>query len=194
MSKLEPEILHQYADGEVDTERALEVEKGLEADEQARAELDRVRKLGRLIREHVDGQVEDHPPRPMWEAVSRAIEHEAEPASASAGFSGWWKRTRPHERWPVWVGAAAAVAAIVALLWVTLAGDDGPVPSQAGKRGEPSNELVVESVDYQGRPPTFFQIPDRDGDGTTTVIWVSPEPSNGGEGEPEDRPSSEGSI
>jgi anti-sigma factor RsiW len=184
MKPLDPEILHQYADGELAADEAQRVEEALERDESARQELARLKELRELVRDHLKGEVEAHPPRPMWERISDAIEEPA-PAAASEGkVSGVRELGRATRWWPIWAGAAAAAVLVAFVVWMILADRGEPAGPSKEPAAEPSNGLVVESVEYEGRPPTFFQIPDRDGESTTTVIWVSPQP--GGSAEPED--------
>jgi len=186
--------LMAFADGELDEKQSRELEDALARDSGARAKVDAIGELGDLLRGHLELGADAVPSKKfdaLWREIDKGIEREgvAEPAKAAAvpteagGFmrkvGRWFDRYRGH----VLTGAvsAGAVAALALLL-------RNPTPEmrdqQAGSGGgsnkiEPTlvkdthEPAEIESLDTPDGTGTVFNLEDEDG--TTTVIWVTPD-------------------
>jgi hypothetical protein len=176
--------LMALADGEAD-EREFEE---LLRDPIARRKVEGVGELGELVRGHLELAADAVPAKKLdalWREIDKGIERERESASAPAAASapapaGLWRRIGrwfDHYRGHIITGAvsAGAVAALALVLRGPGAGDN----QIAGQRGGPVEAMPVvqpaeiESLDTPGGTGTVFNLEDEDG--STTVIWVTPE-------------------
>jgi anti-sigma factor RsiW len=194
MKRLDSQNLQQYVDGELDQGRRKAVEAALKEDAAAQKKVRTLERMGELLRTELTAEIEAHPPQEMWPAIAQAIAQEKKDPRRATKSSLWqrfkdWREISARPLWPPLTAAAAAavVAVIIALVWSHAKDPDPANKKRPERRGPKSNNLVVESMDYSGQPPTLFQIPDTDGEGTTTVIWVSP-----AAGEAKDRDSRTG--
>ena len=178
--------LMALADGEAD-ERELEE---LLRDPAARRKVEAVGELGELVRGHLELSADAVPRKKfdaVWREIDKGIERERESvskpaadaaAAPAAGGASWLRRVGrwfDHRRGHVITGAVSAGA--VAALALVLRGpsSDGQI---AGKPDPIDTTPVIqpaeiESLDTPGGTGTVFNLEDEDG--STTVIWVTPE-------------------
>ncbi len=202
MTKRHDADLMAFADGELDLdERATrELEDTLAREPNARGKVDGVGELGDLLRGHLELSADAVPQKrfdALWREIDKGIDREAEPvkaavpASASDGFfkkvGRWFERYRGH----VLTGAVSAGAvAALALLLRNPTPEPGVSPtnpnnvavgSGSGSAGKGEPVLVndrhqpaeIESLDTPDGTGTVFNLEDEDG--STTVIWVTPD-------------------
>ena len=172
------EELMLWVDGELDAERASEVEACVAADPRARAIVAGLR-LGADV---VSSDALDRAARggadAIADSVMAAIDREdARPAVANVV-------PLPSRRTPmVLTGLLASAAAAAAVFFFPRAGvvaPPGPGP-QAAFTG-----AVIDVVDFGARPGTIFYVPSED-ESTTAVVWLTeddtspdePTPSSG---------------
>ena len=181
--------LMALADGEAD-ERELEE---LLRDPAARRKVEAVGELGELVRGHLELSADALPQKKLdalWREIDKGIEREREtvaaPAAARAETSAapagllrrigrWFDNHRSH----IITGAVSAGA--VAALALVLRGPGGEGGLTGPRQGTGQPELVpavhrpaeIESLDTPGGTGTVFNLEDEDG--STTVIWVTPE-------------------
>ncbi|HEY5947172.1 MAG TPA: hypothetical protein VIV40_16830 [Kofleriaceae bacterium] len=175
--------LMALADGEAD-ERELEE---LLRDPASRRKVEAVGELGELVRGHLELSADALPQKKLdalWREIDKGIERQHESVSkpaadaAAAPASGWLRRVGrwfDHYRGHVITGAVSAGAVAALALVLRTPSGDGPI---AGKHGPVENMPVVgpaeiESLDTPGGTGTVFNLEDEDG--STTVIWVTPE-------------------
>jgi hypothetical protein len=175
--------LMAVADGEAD-ERELQE---LLSDPIARRKIEAVGELGELVRGHLELSADAVPAKKfdaVWREIEKGIEREnrsaAEPAPAPAGllrrFGRWFDQYRGH----IITGAVSA-GAVAALALVLRGPGDGDhrMPGKSGGPVEampvvgPTEPAEIESLDTPGGTSTVFNLEDEDG--STTVIWVTPE-------------------
>ena len=181
--------LMALADGEAD-ERELEE---LLRDPAARRKVEAVGELGELVRGHLELSADALPQKKidaLWREIDKGIEREretvAEPAAARAETSAaragvlrrigrWFDNHRSH----IITGAVSAGA--VAALALVLRGPGGEGGLTGPRHGTGQPEILpavhrpaeIESLDTPGGTGTVFNLEDEDG--STTVIWVTPE-------------------
>ena len=176
--------LMAFADGEAD-ERELEE---LLRDPASRSKVEGVGELGELVRSHLELSADAVPQKKLdalWREIDKGIDRERdsvkEPAAgvAPASGGGWLRRVGrwfDQHRGHVITGAVSAGAVAALALVLRGPGTDGQI---AGKPGGPVETMPVvmpaeiESLDTPGGTGTVFNLEDEDG--STTVIWVTPE-------------------
>jgi anti-sigma factor RsiW len=188
--------LMAFADGELDERESRELEALLGSDANLRGKVDAVNEVGEVVRGHLELSADAVPQKKfdaLWREIDKALDRETEagrePAKAAApvedrGFlhrlGRWFDRYRGH----VLTGAvsAGAVAALALLLRNPAATDGGGVAggSAHGPNGGGTQPTLVnyqpteiESLDTPDGTGTVFNLEDEDG--STTVIWVTPE-------------------
>jgi hypothetical protein len=195
--------LMAFADGELDEHASRELEDGIARDATARGKVDAIGELGDLMRGHLELSADAVPQKrfdALWREIDKGIDRAAEPATSAApveardGFfkkvGRWFERYRGH----VVTGAvsAGAVAALALLLRnpTTEPGPTSPTNpnnvavgsgsgSAANGKGEPvlvndrHQPAEIESLDTPDGTGTVFNLEDEDG--STTVIWVTPD-------------------
>jgi hypothetical protein len=195
--------LMAFADSELDEREMRDLEAQLARDPALRAKVDGVAEIGELVRGHLELSADAVPQRrldAMWREIDKAIDRDGAPAvdpakAASANgdvgvvkrLGRWFDRYRGH----VLTGAvsAGAVAALALLLRSPAAptvtpGEgsaavahnappakgSGATQQMAAYQPEPTE---IESLDTPDGTGTVFNLEDEDG--STTVIWVTPE-------------------
>lgn len=187
--------LMAFADGELDELESRELEARLGRDATLRGKVDGVGEIGEVVRGHLELSADVVPQKKfdaLWREIDKAIDRGTEdarvPAKAAAVEDGgvvrrigrWFDRYRGH----VLTGAvsAGAVAALALLLRnPAVAPDGGGVADGSARTPGGSNQptLVnyqpteIESMDTPDGTGTVFNLEDEDG--STTVIWVTPE-------------------
>jgi hypothetical protein len=161
--------LMQRADGEMD-------EVSLDGD--ARAKVDAIGELGELVRGHVELAADEVPEArfdAMWKEIDKAID---KPAEAPAGFwrrvGRWFDQYRGH----LITGAVSAGA--VAALALVLRGNGSHDPLAVQQIDHGSSPIVpavyrpteIQSLDTPGGTSSVWDLDDEDG--SSTVIWVTP--------------------
>jgi anti-sigma factor RsiW len=183
--------LMALADGELDERTARELEGQLAKDPIARGKLDAIGELGEIVRSHLELSADAVPQRKLdalWREIDKGIERQHAPASDSAPArdaapapAGFWRRIGrwfDHYRGHVITGAvsAGAVAALALVLRGPDLTDSGVRPG--GREPidtSPVNHrpAEIESLDTPDGTGTVFNLEDEDG--STTVIWVTPD-------------------
>lgn len=175
--------LMALSDGEAD-ERELE---DLLRDPAARRKVEAIGELGELVRGHLELSADAVPDKKfdaLWREIDKGIDRQRESVSepvrdTAPAPASWLRRIGrwfDHYRGHVITGAVSAGA--VAALALVLRG-----PSTDGttepRRGGPTEAMPVvqpaeiQSLDTPGGTGTVFNLSDEDG--STTVIWVTPE-------------------
>jgi hypothetical protein len=173
--------LMQQADGELGQDDLLR-EPG------AREKVEAVRELGELVRGHVELQADHVPVRrfdAIWREIDKAIDRapvtrqpteETKVGHAHRGLlrrlSRWFDLYRGH----VITGAVSAGA--VAALALVLRGPGDGGKGAGGTGAIPTQPMTYRPTEIQelntpGGTGSVFHLEDEDG--TTTVIWVTPE-------------------
>jgi hypothetical protein len=177
--------LMQHADGELERDDLLR-------DPGAQGKVDAVGELGELVRGHLEQHADGVPARrfdAMWREIDKAIDRDAAPVVAPAKdeptmvgssrgkgvwrrLSRWFEQHRGHIITGV-VSAGAVAALALVLRGPSQSGTSNPgtnvIPAQAAKY----RPTEIESLDTPGGTGTVFNL--KDDDGSTTVIWVTPE-------------------
>jgi len=189
--------LMAFADGELDELESRELEARLGRGGNLRGKGEGVREIGDVVRGHLELSADAVPQMKfdnLWREIDKAIDREAEavPAKAKAApvedagllrrIGRWFDRYRGH----ILTGAvsAGAVAALALLLrdpTVAPGGGGGAndLASGSARTGSNGPQLVnyqpteIESLDTPDGTGTVFNLEDEDG--STTVIWVTPE-------------------
>jgi anti-sigma factor RsiW len=175
----------QYVDGELETERAEQVERFLRQSDEGRALVATLREIGSQLREHALAEAQAR----GADAVADGVMHRLERRDGR-GAGG------------VWLYVAAAMAAAAALLFVAwqLVGSSTPssltgpiVPSFSlssspglvvasapvpGEEDDMEPGVSVDAIDFGSTTGTIFYVPSDTGT-TTTVVWLS-DPEVGG--------------
>jgi anti-sigma factor RsiW len=198
MKDLHDSELMALADGELDERTTREIEELLASDPAARTKVEAVGELGELVRGHLELAADDVPDQrfaALWREVDKAIERERAPEPSRDGESvpvrvpvegGFWRRLgrwfddyRGHM-----ITGAVSAGAVAALTLILRPGTDGD-GSLAGGSGRtdprapiPAQPVVhrpaeIEALDTPGGTGMVFNLEDEDG--STTVIWVTPE-------------------
>lgn len=195
--------LMAFADGELDERESRELEARLAREPMLRGKVDGVTEVGEVLRGHLELSADAVPQKrfdALWREIDKAIDREAEPArepaktAAPAAEGGVWRRVgRWFDRYRghVLTGAvsAGAVAALALLLRNPGATDgggtaggplaDGSARAPDDRATQPQPTMVhyqpteIEALDTPGGTGTVFNLEDEDG--STTVIWVTPE-------------------
>jgi anti-sigma factor RsiW len=188
--------LMAFADGELDERESRELEALLGREANLRGKVDAVTEVGEVVRGHLELSADAVPQKKfdaLWREIDKAIDREAEtgrePVKAAARIEEggvlrrigrWFDRYRGH----VLTGAvsAGAVAALALLLRNPAATDGGGIadgsahtPGSGGAQPTLVNyqPTEIESLDTPDGTGTVFNLEDEDG--STTVIWVTPE-------------------
>jgi hypothetical protein len=174
--------LMSLADGETD-ERELEE---LLRDPMSRRKVEAVSELGELVRGHLELTADALPQKKLdalWREIDKGIDREtaAKPATDSAPIrtgGGWLRRVGRWfdvHRGHVITGAVSA-GAVAALALFLRPGADGEISGRPSGPVETMPVMMpaeIESLDTPGGTGTVFNLEDEDG--STTVIWVTPE-------------------
>jgi len=187
MGKLSTKDLHKYLDGELPKSDIVRVEEALKGDKAVEQELKSIKRVSSFVKAHLEEELQQNPVEDIWSGVSNKLETGSKPGFLQK-LRDWSSLSNVGLFRPL--AAAAGVAVVVlAVLWFfvwkgTVAESTGEVSEKSEGGG---NRLVVESMDYSGPPPMFFQIQDGKGkdEGTMTVIWVNPGSDNEAQ-DPED--------
>jgi len=148
-----------------------------------RAKVDAVGELGELLRGRLERAADDVPDArfaAMWREIDKGLDAPREHTDTvrAAGGVGFWRRiTRflDQYRGHIITGAvsAGAVAALALVLRPgassTTKPGTGPIPA----RPVVYRPAEIEDLDTPGGTGTVFNLDDEDG--STTVIWVTPE-------------------
>lgn len=189
--------LMAFADGELDEHASRELEDALARDTGSRAKVDAVGELGDLLRGHIELSADAVPQKrfdALWREIDKGIDRAGaavtDPAKAQAPVEDvgvmrrigrWFDRYRGH----ILTGAvsAGAVAALALLLRNPTPdvqnGNTVAVGSGSGSaKIEPTlvnnhEPAEIESMDTPDGTGTVFNLEDEDG--STTVIWVTPD-------------------
>ncbi len=159
MKRVSDKEVFRYVDGELGEQEAEAIRRASRQDPALKQRIDRAERLHRLLAAYGEDLRRPGEELDLWPAVRARLE---EP-ERSWGL----ERLAWFFRWHrgLVAGALAACAALALALGLFLSRPGpGSKPAGSGRR----NELVVE--DYQGPPPTVFQVPGSRGE--TTVLWV----------------------
>jgi hypothetical protein len=155
----------QHADGELEP---------APADAEGRAKVAAVGELGELVRGHLELAADAVPARrfdAMWREIDQAVAPAAAPG-LGARISRWFERYRGHLlTGVVSAGAVAAIALVLRPSSDRVGGTGSRDPMQVTPAAYRPTE--IESLDTPGGTGTVFNL--KDEDGSTTVIWVTPE-------------------
>jgi hypothetical protein len=198
MSKRHDADLMAFADGELEQRASRELEDALARDATSRAKVDAIGELGDLLRGHVELSADALPQNKLdalWREIDKGIDREKSGAAQSAKASQseevgvvrkigrWFDRYRGH----ILTGAvsAGAVAALALLLRNPTPESSPQGIAQGGGSGSGSGSAAIQptlvthepaeiqSLDTPDGTGTVFNLEDEDG--TTTVIWVTPD-------------------
>ena len=176
--------LMQHADGEVESDELVR-------DPAARAKVDAIGELGEVVRGHLELHADRVPDRrfdAMWREIEKAIERDAATApkttneptmvGSSRGKSVWRRLSRWLEQYRGHIITGVVSAGAVAALALVLRGQSQPGTSPGGSNVIPAQAAKyrpteIEELDTPGGTGTVFNV--KDDDGSTTVIWVTPE-------------------
>jgi hypothetical protein len=178
--------LMAFADGEAD-ERELEE---LLRDPVARRKVEAVNELGELVRGHLELSADALPQKKLdalWREIDKGIERQRETSTVPAAqeraaepapvgllrrIGRWFDHHRSH----IITGAvsAGAVAALALVLRSPEGGQiSGTSPEPIETQPAAHRPAEIQSLDTPGGTGTVFNLEDEDG--STTVIWVTPE-------------------
>ena len=171
----------EHADGELETELAGD----------GRAKVEAVKELGELVRGRLERAADDVPEArfaAMWSAIDKTI---AKPSAKSqtlpvladtappAHTGGLWSRIgRFLDTYRSQIITGAISAGAVAALALVLRGNGDPGTHRSGSdpidvQRVSHRPAEIEALDTPGGTGTVFNLDDEDG--STTVIWVTPE-------------------
>ena len=174
--------LMAFADSELDERALRELEEQLARDPAARRKIEALGELGELVRGHLELSADAVPQKKfdaLWREIDKGMDRESvkEPAAASAPQpAGVWRRIGrwfDHYRGHVITGAVSAGA--VAALALVIRGDGEIGQRGGGIDAQPvmHRPAEIQALDTPGGTGTVFNLQDEDG--STTVIWVTPE-------------------
>ena len=204
MTKRHDADLMAFADGELDERASRELEDALARDATSRGKVEAIGELGDLMRGHLELSADAVPQKKfdaLWREIDKGIDRDtasepvkaAVPVEESPGFmrkvGRWFERHRGH----ILTGAvsAGAVAALALLLRSptqvietpsnnpnNLAVGSGSArgsnePMLVNDRANERQPAEIESMDTPDGTGTVFNLEDEDG--STTVIWVTPD-------------------
>jgi hypothetical protein len=161
--------LMQRADGELE-------ETQLDTGE--RAKVDAIGELGELVRGHLELSADAVPQKKfdaLWREIDRAVDAESKPTVAPLGFwrriGRWFDRYRGH----LITGAVSAGAVAALALVLRGPGEEATSSGHGAINAMPAafRPTEIESLDTPGGTGTIFHL--KDEEGSTTVIWVTPE-------------------
>jgi hypothetical protein len=161
--------LMEHADGEAEVELTAE----------RRAKVEAVHELGELVRGRLERAADDVPDArfgAMWKEIDKQLDLAAAPAAKPVEQPGLFRRMAraiEHYRSHIITGvvSAGAVAALALVLHGGAANRDGHDPIDVQRVSHRPAE--IEDLDTPGGTGTVFNLDDEDG--STTVIWVTPE-------------------
>jgi hypothetical protein len=175
--------LMALADGEADEHELEELLR----DPKSRSKVEAVGELGELVRGHLELSADALPQKKLdalWREIDKGIDRAVKKPVAETGETrtvvkggGWLRRVGrwfDHYRGHVITGAVSA-GAVAALALVLRPGTDGQISGKSGPvESMPAMmPAEIESLDTPGGTGTVFNMEDEDG--STTVIWVTPE-------------------
>ena len=172
----------EHADGELETE--------LSGD--GRAKVDAVKELGELVRGRLERAADDVPEArfaAMWTEIDKSISKpstksatlpvlaDRAPTATQTGTGVWSRIGRFLDTYRSQIITGAISAGAVAALALVLRGNGGS-PSYRGSdpidvQRVSHRPAEIEDLDTPGGTGTVFNLDDEDG--STTVIWVTPE-------------------
>jgi anti-sigma factor RsiW len=180
--------LMQHADGELDASDAA-FDETLSRDPAARAKVQAISQMGELVRGHLELTADALPERKLaalWREIDKGIERDAKDSapegareSAVAVPSIWRRVGRWFEQHRGHLISGVVGAGAVATLALVLRTNGDTASPIAGKTGTPIltpavyRPAEIESLETPGGTGSVFNLQDEDG--TTTVIWVTPE-------------------
>ena len=187
----DPDVM-ALADGELDEREARELEDLLAKDPILRGKLDAIGELGEIVRGHLELSADAVPQKKfdaLWREIDKGIERETAPSKSTpardsaqtpAAPAGFWKRLGrwfDQYRGHVITGAVSA-GAVAALALVLRGGAPGDSGTRGGRDPIDTQPVVhrpaeIESLDTPDGTGTVFNLEDEDG--STTVIWVTPD-------------------
>ncbi|MEP6861925.1 MAG: hypothetical protein ABJE66_14960 [Deltaproteobacteria bacterium] len=173
----------EHADGELEMELASD----------GRAKVEAVKELGELVRGRLERAADDVPEArfaAMWSEIDKSI---SKPSTKSATLpvladraptasltgAGLWSRVgRFLDSYRSQIITGAISAGAVAALALVLRGNGGSASHRGGSdpievQRVSHRPAEIESLDTPGGTGTVFNLDDEDG--STTVIWVTPE-------------------
>jgi len=158
--------LMEHADGEAEVELTAE----------RRAKVEAVHELGELVRGRLERAADDVPDArfgAMWKEIDKQLDLAATPAAKPVGLFRRITRAIEHYRSHIITGvvSAGAVAALALVLHGGAAKRDAHDPIDVQRVSHRPAE--IEDLDTPGGTGTVFNLDDEDG--STTVIWVTPE-------------------
>lgn len=164
--------LMEHADGEAEVELA-------QAND-ARAKVEAVRELGELVRGRLERAADDVPEArfgAMWKEIDKQLDLAKPVVAAQPAQPSLFKRiTTAIERYRSHIITGVVSAGAVAALALVLRGGgatkhEGHDPIDVQRVSHRPAE--IEDLDTPGGTGTVFNLDDEDG--STTVIWVTPE-------------------
>jgi len=185
-----------YADGELDDERAAEVEAYLERSEEARAILATFLEIGTQVRDHANDVARDGGADGIADTVMAMVARESQPTNV-VPFPKPAEPSKPSVA-AIAFGGLAAAAAVALLVWrvagVGVVAVEAPRVAETAKPHvpdmvvasavapapdyDPEPSVSVDSVDFGARTGTIFYVPTDTGT-TTTVVWVTDDEAGG---------------
>ena len=170
-----------------DAELMQRVDGEVEGDIDDRGKADAIGELGELVRGHLEMSADAVPDKrfdAMWREIDKAIDRETEKKSATQPAQvapGFWRKVGrwfDHYRGHLITGAVSA-GAVAALALILRPGGSPEAPIATG--GHTGSSAImpaiyrpteIEDLDTPGGTGTVFDLNDEDG--STTVIWVTP--------------------
>jgi hypothetical protein len=167
---------------DVDLMEHADGERELDLDGDERAKVEAIGELGELVRGRLElaaDAVPDQKFAAMWREIDKGISTEDEPERAPAAGGGVWRRLAHFlDRYRGYIITGAVSAGAVAALALVFRGPSGDSGSQSGHEPIDVRPVVhrpaeIEDLETPGGTGTVFNLDDEDG--STTVIWVTPE-------------------
>jgi hypothetical protein len=149
-------------------------------DPKSRGKLESVGELGELLRGHLELSADAVPRKrfdAVWREIDKSLDGVTSPVPKQTG-PGWLRRVGrwfDHYRSHIITGAVSA-GAVAALALVLRGPSEGGVATKGGPIDTTPaayRPAEIESLDTPGGTGTVFNLEDEDG--STTVIWVTPE-------------------
>ena len=145
-------------------------ERELELDEAGRAKVAAVKELGEVVRGHLELTADAVPAAKfdaMWKQIDQALDTQR--AGVWAKIARWFDQYRGHLI--TGMVSAGAVAALALVLRPTPSTPSDKAPVEIMPAAYRPTE--IESLDTPGGTSTVFHL--KGEEGTTTVIWVTPQ-------------------